>query len=347
MTKHLPAKEKELRRLLVPRVKMIESLMGDPARAKKFTATLLAAGLNPNLAACTPQSIIEAGIAAAMLRLLPDPNLGQAYLIPFKRRDGATVCQLQIGYRGFITMLERIGWHIKAYPVYSSDELSFEVDGWEERLHYKPDFDARQSDPAWTFENLQKVVTIVKAKDGELFYQIMTKAEIEKIRMKSQTQKDPRKPSGVWWEWYEAMAVKSAIKRHIKRLPLGDHDVTVALSIDDVVEKGSIPDYERFNKSAVIIEAEAVQEPEASAPKDLNALLIEPATAASGQQESETPEPDPSAHLAAELIRRKVKRSKALEYVKTLAGKDIASLLEDPGSLDAVAEELRTAPARA
>ena len=347
MTKNLPAKEKELRGLLVPRVKMIESLMGDPARAKKFTATLLAAGLNPNLAACTPQSIIEAGIAAAMLRLLPDPNLGQAYLIPFKRRDGATVCQLQIGYRGFITMLERIGWHIKAYPVYSSDELSFEVDGWEERLHYKPDFDARQSDPAWTFENLQKVVTIVKAKDGELFYQIMTKAEIEKIRMKSQTQKDPRKPSGVWWEWYEAMAVKSAIKRHIKRLPLGDQDVTTALGIDDVAEKGSIPDYKRFNEEAVIVETPEVVTPETVTPKDLNAMLLQPAATGGAQPKSETPESDPSARLAAELIRRRVKRSRALEYVKGLEGKDVASLLEDPGALDAVAEELRAAAATA
>ncbi|ADV45490.1 RecT protein [Nitratifractor salsuginis DSM 16511] len=348
MTKQLPAKEKELRSLLVPRVKMIESLMGDPNRAKKFSATLLAAGLNPNLARCTPQSIIEAGIAAAVLQLLPDPNLGQAYLVPYKTKTGATVCQLQIGYRGFITMLERIGWHLKAYAVYSVDDFSFEVDGWDERLHFKPNFDERQTDPAWTFANLVKVVTVVKSRDGELFYQVMPKQEIEKIRLKSQTQKDPRKPSGIWWEWYEQMAIKSAIKRHIKRLPLGDQDVTVALGVDDVAEKGAVPDYERFNKEGVVIEADVSPEPKQAEQRDIDALLIQGQTApdpwsegeASNEREEPEETPDPSAQLVAELIRRRVKRSAALKYVKANEN-SMEALLEDPGALDAIAEELR------
>ena len=44
--------------------------------------------------------------------------------------------------------------------------------------------------------------------------------------------------------------------------------------------------------------------------------------------------------MASELIRRRVKRSIALDYIKAHEN-GIEALLNDPGALDAVAEELR------
>ena len=328
-------RENELKQLIIPKRKMIETLMGDKTRGAKFAATLLQAGLDYNLRNCSTKSIVEAGIAAGMLKLMPGKELGLAYLVPFKLKTGETVCQLQIGYKGYISMLARIGWHLKAYAVYSVDEFDYEINGWEEKLTFKPNYESRQSNPDWIYQNLEKVITIVKSRDGEVLYNIMTKAEIEKIRLKSQNQKDHSRPSGVWFEWYEQMAIKSAIKRHIKRLPVANDDVTVALGLDDIAERGSVPDYQKFQKEAVVVEVDATADaPQLEQPKDVNAMLLSGANVDNNQMMT------PEQELTKALMDRGVVRSKALQYAKENA-EQANSLLSDLGSLDAVAEEMR------
>ena len=268
-------REKEFKNLILARHKQFGSLLNDSQKVKKFSAVLLSASMDYNLSECSPQSIIEAGLAAAMLQLSPDKQIGQAYLVPYKTKSGSTICQLQIGYRGYIALLERIKWHIKSYPIYNCDESSFAVDGWNEKFTYKPNYDSRQSDSNWIYQNLQKIVTIAKAPDGELFYHTMTKKEIEKIRIKSPSQKDFNKPTNIWGEWYEDMAIKSAIKKHIKRLPIGD-EVAQSLAIDDLATAGKVVNYEKTAQEGVIIEGEIPDTiPQIDNSKDANALLLQ------------------------------------------------------------------------
>ena len=63
-----------------------------------------------NLQECVPMSLVYAGLKATALDLPLDPNLGFAYVIPFKNnKKGVTEAQFQIGYKGFIQLAIRSG----------------------------------------------------------------------------------------------------------------------------------------------------------------------------------------------------------------------------------------------
>lgn len=65
---------------------------------------------NAALQACDPQSLMFAGLKATALKLPLDPNLGFAYVIPFKNTKAQkTEAQFQIGYKGFIQLAIRSG----------------------------------------------------------------------------------------------------------------------------------------------------------------------------------------------------------------------------------------------
>lgn len=65
---------------------------------------------NKNLQECEPLSVMYAGIKATALDLPLDPNLGFAYVIPYKNnKENKTDAQFQIGYKGFIQLAIRSG----------------------------------------------------------------------------------------------------------------------------------------------------------------------------------------------------------------------------------------------
>lgn len=65
---------------------------------------------NTKLQECEPLGLMYAGIKATALDLPLDPNLGFAYVIPYKNnRENKTEAQFQIGYKGFIQLAIRSG----------------------------------------------------------------------------------------------------------------------------------------------------------------------------------------------------------------------------------------------
>lgn len=63
-----------------------------------------------SLQECEPNSVIFAGVKATALDLPLDPNLGFAYVIPFRNnKAGKTEAQFQIGYKGFVQLAIRSG----------------------------------------------------------------------------------------------------------------------------------------------------------------------------------------------------------------------------------------------
>lgn len=68
---------------------------------------------NANLQECVPMSLIYAALKATALNLPLDPNLGFAYIIPYKNnKKGVTEAQFQIGYKGLIQLAIRSGQYL-------------------------------------------------------------------------------------------------------------------------------------------------------------------------------------------------------------------------------------------
>lgn len=75
----------------------LEDVLADKKASFVNNLTALVAN-NANLQACDPITLMYAGIKATALDLPLDPNLGFAYVIPYKNnRTGKTEAQFQIG----------------------------------------------------------------------------------------------------------------------------------------------------------------------------------------------------------------------------------------------------------
>ena len=87
----------------------LQQVLGEKKSSFINNLTALVAG-SKQLQACNPMSVMYAAIKATALDLPLDPNLGFAYVIPYKNnKEGDTDAQFQIGYKGFIQLAMRSG----------------------------------------------------------------------------------------------------------------------------------------------------------------------------------------------------------------------------------------------
>lgn len=88
--------------------KYIADVLGEKKNSFCSNLTSLVAN-DKKLQACEPVTLLYAGIKATALNLPLDSNLGFAYVIPYKNKDGRTEAQFQIGWRGIVQLAIRSG----------------------------------------------------------------------------------------------------------------------------------------------------------------------------------------------------------------------------------------------
>lgn len=183
---------------------------------------LAATSRTPALLACSPQSILLAVMQGAELGLEVGGLLGEAYLVPFK----GTV-QLIPGYRGLIKLARNSGElrTIEARVVHKNDTFEIEF-GLDTKLVHKP---CLTGDPGETV----CVYAIARYKDDTYQAEVMTRAEVDAIRARSQAAE-----SGPWVTDYDEMAKKTVLKRLLKTGPLSA-EVKSALEHETAVDQNA------------------------------------------------------------------------------------------------------------
>lgn len=186
----------------------------------------------PKLLDCTQISVCGAIVEAAQLGIVPDGILGQAYLVPYKG-----VCQLQIGYRGYLELARRSGQvsFVTSELVYECDQFSVEL-GTERFLKHVPDYDnpERGTFESGEVKGLKGAYAIVKYKDGAVDFEYMSKVMLDQIRATSKSGGSDFSP----WNTHPAeMYRKVPIRRLAKRLPLSAEFMKAAV-LDDYAEQG-------------------------------------------------------------------------------------------------------------
>lgn len=178
---------------------------------ERFTRMVLSAiSVTPDLAKCTPESFLGAMMGAAQLGLEPNTSLGLCYLLPYNnRKKGVKECQLQIGYRGMIDLAHRSGEvvSIQAEVVYENDLFEMEY-GLEPKLRHVP-APGERGQPV-------RVYAVYKTKSGGFGFGSMTMAECEEFAKKKSKSFD----SGPWQTDFEAMCLKTVLKRVLKTAPM-------------------------------------------------------------------------------------------------------------------------------
>lgn len=167
---------------------------------------------NPKLAECTPVSLALCLITAAQHGLSPSSPLGHAYLIPrnskYKDKDGRDAwrqeCTLLIGYKGLCELARRTGEiaRMDARCVYEGETFDI-TGGTNPEIIHKPSLTVVRTDA-----KIIAAYAVAVMKDGGIYFDFVTKSEIDARRARSGTGK-----YGPWADDYAAMARKSAIRK--------------------------------------------------------------------------------------------------------------------------------------
>lgn len=183
----------------------------------------------PALMQCNQESFFGAVLQCAQLGLEPGSALGHCYLLPFgngKSRDGRPNCQLIIGYRGMIDLARRSGQivSINAYCVHEADEFEYEL-GLHPDIHHRPSPLAERGPVTYVY-------AVAVLKGGGVQFEVMSRAEIEAVRVQSKAGK-----SGPWVSHWEEMARKTVVRKLFKYLPVSIEAVR-AVEIDEKSDRG-------------------------------------------------------------------------------------------------------------
>lgn len=95
-----------------------------------------------------------------------------------------------------------------AKVVYAQDEFEYVIDENGEHLTHRPSF--------VDGDEVVKVYAFAKLNSGELVVEVMSRADVEKIRDTVQSAKYDSSP---WVKWFDRMALKTVIHRLARRLP--------------------------------------------------------------------------------------------------------------------------------
>lgn len=196
-------------------------------RSAGFISSILSlVNSNKMLAECEPQSVINAAAIAATFDLPINPNLGFAYIVPY-REKGVAVAQFQMGWKGFVQLAMRSGQYktMNASPVFEGQIHSHNpfTGEFEFELEAKSD----------------KVIGYVfyfKLINGFEKFTYMTREDAEKHAKKfSQSYK---KGYGVWKDDFDSMALKTVVKAGLSKWGILSIDMQKAIEFDqgEVVE---------------------------------------------------------------------------------------------------------------
>jgi len=172
---------------------------------KFIRTTLTAVQMNPDLLQADRRSLLGACMKAAQDGLLLDGR--EAAPVIFRTKEGPKVQYMPM-VGGILKKIRNSGElaSISAQVVYDKDSFEYTL-GDDEHISHKPYLGSDRGQAI-------AVYAIAKTKDGAIYREVMSVADVEKVRSSSRA-----KDSGPWVQWWDEMAKKTVIRRMSKRLP--------------------------------------------------------------------------------------------------------------------------------
>ena len=218
-------------------------------KERMFQLALSAYNQTPELAKCSTASVLGCLMKCTALGMEPSAvdGLGRAYILPFyNKKTGGTEATFILGYKEMIDLARRSGQltDISARVVHEGDDFEYEY-GLDEKLRHIPStkpIEGRQ---------LTHVYMVAHFKDGGHYIDVMTRDEVEAVRKRSKAAN-----FGPWKTDYEAMAMKSVIRRAFKFMPVSV-EAAGAVNADETVQTVNEGDGDPIVAMPDVIEVEA------------------------------------------------------------------------------------------
>ena len=192
----------------------VESVLPESVKMQTFVrCAAVAMASNKELANADRDSVIMSLTQCAKDGLVPDSK--EAAIVTFNTNTAAkgqpkqwiTKAQYMPMIDG-VTKRDRMSGQIavlSSKAVFSDDIFRYWMDENGEHINYEPTYHGGEMRLAFAFAKLT---------NGELIVEVMSKADVDKVRAASKTGQ-----YGPWKDWYERMACKAVMHRLARRLP--------------------------------------------------------------------------------------------------------------------------------
>lgn len=200
-------------------------IMGKNASA--FMSSIISATkANPSLGDCEPNSVISSAVIAATLNLPIQSNLGFAHIVPYMK-NGVSVAQFQMGYKGFIQLALRTAQYknINASEVYDGELVKHDRITGDVEL----DTTKKKSDRVIGYVAYFKLINGFE----KMLY--LTKEQLQAHG--SKYSKSYSSKYGRWQLDFDSMALKTVIKLLLSKYGILSVDMQTAITVDQSIIK--------------------------------------------------------------------------------------------------------------
>src|SRR5690606_18292633 len=193
-----------------------EEMLGEKA-AGFLSSVISIVNSNNQLKQCDPNKVLGCAAIAASMDLPINPNLGFAYIVPYKGE-----AQFQMGYRGYVQLAMRTGQYktINATEVYEGEIESFN------RITGRVTF----SETGKKSDKIVGYIAYFELVNGFEKYDYMTVEEVTAHAKRfSQSFNSSHSP---WKTDFNAMATKTVLKRLLSKYGILSSDMQTAQLAD-------------------------------------------------------------------------------------------------------------------
>lgn len=256
----------------------INKLLGGKSGARFISSLVSAVQANPALQECTNPSLLSAALLGESLNLSPSPQLGQYYLVPFKKkakydREGNLIspacveAQFQLGYKGYIQLAKRSGVYKKINVLSIKEGELISYNPLEEELEVKliDDDLLREETPTIGYYAMFEETNGYKHSLYWSKRKMMTHADkysaafnagdLERLERGEIPEKDMWKYSSFWYKDFDAMAHKTMLRQLISKWGTMSIEMQSALDADlEVIHEDERNDYVESAEQEVYVE---------------------------------------------------------------------------------------------
>ena len=245
----------------------INKMLGSEKQGARFISSLVSAvTVNPALSECDNKTLVNAALLGTTLNLSPSPQLGQFYMVPFNdRKNGRTVAQFQLGYKGYLQLAIRSGQYkklnvlaIKEGELESYDPLNEEI-----KVNLIEDEEKRENAPTIGYYAYFEYL------NGFRKAMYWSREKMEAHAQKYSKGYAAHKGYTFWEKDFDAMACKTMLRQLISKWGIMSIDMQTAYLADEGAMSKDVGDFGTVDyvdtdatETAVPAQGEVVQEPE-------------------------------------------------------------------------------------
>ena len=228
---------------------LIANTLRDPARVRRFTASITSAvAVNPALQECDAGTILAGALLGESLNLSPSPQLGQYYLGPFKNRKANKIdAQFVLGYKGYLQLALRSGQYadLDVTEIKQGEYLGKDSMTGKPKFQFIEDDDLRDALPTVGYmayfeyvNGFRKVLYWSKEKmmnHADTYSKAFSRQKYEELLAGKIPESEMWKYSSFWYKSFDDMAKKTMLRQLISRWGVMSIEMTKALESDNAV----------------------------------------------------------------------------------------------------------------